>query len=71
VACSRATAFPETAGDAAVYFDPLDVADIAEAIRGALARRQELAEKGRARAANFSWDDTAARTAAVYRELIG
>jgi glycosyltransferase involved in cell wall biosynthesis len=70
VAAARATALPETGGDAAVYFDPLDPADIAAAVRTALSQRDELVAKGRARAAQFSWDDTAAQTAAVYRELL-
>jgi glycosyltransferase involved in cell wall biosynthesis len=70
VACARATALPETAGDAAVYFDPLDPADIAAAITTALGRREELAAAGRERAASFSWQATAEQTAAVYRELV-
>ena len=70
VACARATALPETAGDAAVYFDPLDPADIANAITTALGDRDRLTEAGRRRAAEFSWDETAQKTAAVYRELI-
>ena len=68
VAAARATALPETGGDAALYFDPLDVRDIADTIRRALAD-DALPARGRARAASLSWDDTAARTAAVYREL--
>jgi glycosyltransferase involved in cell wall biosynthesis len=39
-------------------------------VRTALSQRDELVAKGRARAAQFSWDDTAAQTAAVYRELL-
>lgn len=68
VAAARATALPETGGDAALYFDPLDVRDIADTITRALAD-PELSERGRARAAGLSWDDAAARTAAVYREV--
>ena len=68
VAAARATALPETGGDAALYFDPLDVADMADTIARALAD-DGLAERGRARAASLSWDDAAARTADVYREL--
>jgi glycosyltransferase involved in cell wall biosynthesis len=68
VAAARTTALPETGGDAALYFDPLDLHDIADAILRALAD-DGLAERGRARAAALSWDDVAAKTAAVYREL--
>ncbi len=45
VVAARATALPETGGDAAEYFDPLDVADMAAAIRrvvGDRARHDEL-----------------------------
>jgi glycosyltransferase involved in cell wall biosynthesis len=70
VALARATALPETGGDAAVYFDPLDPADMARAIRAALDDAAALADAGRAHAAAFSWDATAARTAAVYEELL-
>lgn len=70
VALARATALPETGGDAAEYFDPLDVEDIARAIRAALARGDELAAAGRARAAGFSWERTAEQTVAVYEELM-
>ncbi len=73
VVASRATALPETGGDAAEYFDPLDVGDIASAIRrvvGDRGRRDELARLGRARAARLSWADSAALTAAVYEEML-
>lgn len=69
VAAARATALPETGGDAALYFDPFDVRDMAETIRRALADDQ-LAARGRARAERLSWDDVAAQTAAVYAELL-
>ena len=69
VAAARATALAETGGDAALYFDPLDVSDIADTIRRALGDDQ-LSERGRARAASLSWDDVAAQTTAVYRELL-
>ena len=70
VAMAGVTALPEAGGDAAEYFDPLDVEDIAAAIPRALGRRDELARLGRARAAQLSWERTAAATAAVYREAI-
>jgi glycosyltransferase involved in cell wall biosynthesis len=73
VAAARATALPETCGDAAVYFDPLDEADMAAAIRSVIddpAARERLAAAGRERAAALSWEDSAARTLAVYRELL-
>ncbi len=74
VAAARATALPETGGQAAVYFDPLDAADIADAIRRVLGDEglaAELRERGRARAPEFSWARTAAQTLDVYEELLG
>jgi glycosyltransferase involved in cell wall biosynthesis len=68
LAVANATALPETAGDAAVLFDPLDVDALADAIHRALANRDTLAEAGRLRAAQLSWDRAAAATTAVYRE---
>jgi glycosyltransferase involved in cell wall biosynthesis len=71
VACARATALPETAGGAAELFDPLDVGDMSAAIVRALGRSRELSALGRARAAEFSWERSAAMTVAVYREAAG
>jgi glycosyltransferase involved in cell wall biosynthesis len=70
VAAAEATALPETGGDAAVYFDPLDAGAMARAIHEALGARVDLAQRGRVRAAQFSWRRTADETAAVYRELL-
>jgi len=73
VALARAGALPETGGDAAVYFHPLDAVDMAGAIRsvvGDRARRDALAAAGRRRAGALSWAATARATAAVYDELL-
>jgi glycosyltransferase involved in cell wall biosynthesis len=69
VACARASALPEVAGDAAVYFDPFDVDDIASTIGSLLddpARRGELAALGRERERGFTWEATARGTLASY-----
>jgi len=73
VVAARATALPETGGDGAEYFDPLDAGDMAAAIRRVLSdaqRRAELVRRGRLRAAALSWEQTGALTAAVYEELL-
>lgn len=70
---ARAGALPETGGDAALYFDPRDSADLAGVLRRLIADaelRQQLRDAGAARAASFSWASTAAATAAAYRELL-
>jgi glycosyltransferase involved in cell wall biosynthesis len=69
VACSRASALPEVAGDAARYFDPYDVRDIGDALVELLADRErarELAVRGEQRQAMFSWEKAAAGTLDTY-----
>jgi alpha-1,3-rhamnosyl/mannosyltransferase len=70
VALARATALPEAGEDAAVYFDPLDEADIAAAVRRVLAEREDYARRGRERVARLSWERTAQATLAVYAEAL-
>lgn len=69
VACSRAAALPEVAGDAARYFDPSHPADIAAALTELLcdpARRAELRARGLRREAQLTWQATAAATLESY-----
>jgi glycosyltransferase involved in cell wall biosynthesis len=73
VVLARAGALPEVGGEAAAYFDPLDVEDLAAAVLrvvGDRGERRRLSDGGRARAAEFSWERTAAATVEVYRELL-
>jgi glycosyltransferase involved in cell wall biosynthesis len=61
---SNTTALAEVAGDAALLVDPTSVEQIAAAMRqivGDDSLRRVLREKGLARAAEFSWESTAAR----------
>lgn len=67
VVASRRTAVPEAAGGAAVLVDPYDEADIARGLEQALARRAELVNAGRRRAARRTWHDVAAEHIEVYR----
>ena len=74
VACSSVSALPEVAGDAALLFDPYTIEAIAGAIAALLddaALRARLAERGRARAATFTWERAAAGTAASYVRALG
>jgi glycosyltransferase involved in cell wall biosynthesis len=70
VAVSTAGSLPEVCGDAARYFDPFSVEEIAEAIEVVLERPDDLVAKGLERAARFTWDETAREHEAVYRELL-
>jgi glycosyltransferase involved in cell wall biosynthesis len=63
---------PEFGADAVGYFDPLSGASMADAIARALADAPQLAamrEKGRARAALYSWDEFTRRAVGLYRGL--
>jgi glycosyltransferase involved in cell wall biosynthesis len=66
VAVSRVASLPEVCGDAAVYFDPLSVEDVARGIADVLAHPPA---GGPARAARFTWEECARRHDDVYREL--
>jgi glycosyltransferase involved in cell wall biosynthesis len=56
VATSYEGALAEVCGDDAVRFEATDPASIAAGIMQAIAGSAELAARGRARAAEFSWD---------------
>ena len=62
-------ALPETAGDAAILFDPLDVRALATGIDQAIAERDRLVPLGRARALAATWSVAAERYIAVYHSL--
>jgi alpha-1,3-rhamnosyl/mannosyltransferase len=73
VACSNASALPEVAGDAAEMFDPRDTDAIAQAMLRLLSdsgRRQELIERGRRRARQFSWERAAEAMLEVYARAL-
>lgn len=73
VATSNATSLPEVAGDAALYFDPLDPSAIAAAVNRLLGDPElsrSLSSRGHTRSAKFSWEKTAYLTAAVYERLL-
>jgi glycosyltransferase involved in cell wall biosynthesis len=69
VACSGRGALAEVAGDAALLFDPESETAIAGAVARLLTDRAlaaRLAQAGRERARQFSWDAAAAGTLAAY-----
>lgn len=68
-ACSRFSCLPEICGDAAEYFDPLDIDDMARAMKTVLFnedRRQELIDWGLRHVKQFSWHSAALK----YHKLI-
>jgi len=69
VVTSRATAMEEVAGGAAVLVDPLDAEAIAEGIREAALRRDELVSSGLVRARELTWERAADAVESLWREL--
>jgi glycosyltransferase involved in cell wall biosynthesis len=72
VIASRRSAIPEVAGEAALLVDPENVEELGEALCRLTTDqtlRQDLAHRGRERAAQFTWEDAVERTWAVYQEL--
>jgi len=72
VVASNRASLAECLGDGAVLVDPLNVEEVAEAIRSLLTdddSRRGVAEKGRIHAGRFSWEKSAEKTAQVYNAL--
>lgn len=70
VVSSNSGSLPEVGGEAAVYFNPLDTADMSSKITHVLKSkklRKELIEKGKKRVEDFSWRKLAEQTLEVYQ----
>jgi glycosyltransferase involved in cell wall biosynthesis len=70
VAVARTAALPEVCGDAADYFDPMSVDDMAEAIVRVLDRPAALVDRGLERARQYTWDACARAHEAIYRDVL-
>ncbi len=73
VVSSNATCLPEVYGDAAHYFDPLNIDDMTRAIGDVLSDtklRLELSKKGLEQVKKYSWQSVAAKTLAVYQRVL-
>lgn len=74
LSCSDLPVLHEVYGDAAIYFDPHNPADITEKIISVLSDvrlRQKLIGLGKKQVAKYSWAKTAAQTAKVYESCLG
>jgi glycosyltransferase involved in cell wall biosynthesis len=74
VICSEAASLPEVAGDAAIYINPKDETDLADAITRMVFDtqiRDDFRKKGFQRARHFSWERAAKETLAVFRRAAG
>ena len=72
VVTSNVSSMPEVAGDAAVLVDPYNVDSIVDGIAAVLRDpplREALRARGFARAGEFSWARSVARTQALYQEV--
>lgn len=72
VVVGNQTSLPEVVGDAALTVDPFDVNAIAGAIEKLINDsdlRRDLSVKGRSRAEQFDWRETARRTLQVYKQV--
>jgi glycosyltransferase involved in cell wall biosynthesis len=73
VVCSNNTALPEVAGEAAIYFDPLNAVSMKTAVELVLNDTQlqeELKLKGRQRLALFTFDRCVQNTLKVYQSVL-
>ena len=73
VICSNVTSIPEVAGDCAVCVDPLSTGRIVEAMIRVSADpsfRSDLSARGRIRAAEFSWDRSAATLMEAFQTIL-
>jgi alpha-1,3-rhamnosyl/mannosyltransferase len=73
VACAKTSSLPEVASEAAVYFDPENIEDMAAKMLQILTNpelRDDLSQRGMSRAAKFSWRSTAEETVRIYRSLV-
>jgi glycosyltransferase involved in cell wall biosynthesis len=72
VITSNVSSLAEIAGNAAILVDPYEVDAIADGIRRVLTDpvlAEDLRQRGLRRASEFSWDQSVARTSAIYRQL--
>jgi len=67
---SNRGAMPGVAESAGVLVDPESVISIAEGMRQSTIHRDELIEAGMERSSEFRWQQTAAQTLGVYRQVI-
>jgi len=74
VVATAVGSLPEILGDSALLTTPQNPAALADGIRRVLEDSRlaaDLRERGRKHAATFRWSDTARRTHALYRQLVG
>lgn len=74
VACSNVTSIPEVAGDAAIYFDPANTGEIADAIVLGVTDvtiREQCSRLGLEQSMKFSWQRSAMELLDIFNEVAG
>jgi glycosyltransferase involved in cell wall biosynthesis len=70
---SNRSSLPEVGGDAARYFDPENISNLADELTGIIENRSladNMREKGFSRSKLFSWETTALKTVDTYKKII-
>ena len=73
VLCSNVSSMPEVAGQAAVFFDPLQIDSLMVAMEKVVQsteKRNSLIQAGRTQATRFSWQRCADETVEVYKKCL-
>lgn len=73
VLTSNISSLPEVGGEAALYFDPYNVNDMAEKIDRVLSDsnlRKDMIEKGKKQVKKFSWEKSAEKVLAVLEDVV-
>jgi glycosyltransferase involved in cell wall biosynthesis len=72
VITSNTTAFPETVGDAALFFNPQESNSLVDAMQEIIENKtlaNSLHERGLQRAAQFTWDESAHKTQTIIESI--
>jgi len=73
VVSSNSTSLPEILGDAAIYFEPNDVLEMASKINNLINNqklKEELINKGFQQITKYSWKECAKKTITIYQKVI-
>jgi glycosyltransferase involved in cell wall biosynthesis len=73
VVSSNTTSQPEINGDAALYFDPKNLSQMAETIKKVLTNpelKNELVQKGQAHIKKYNWATCASETLNIYKQIL-
>ena len=73
VISSNTTSLPEILGQAAIYFDPYNIENMAETIQSVVKNpelKNQLRQKGLEQVKKYSWQDCAQKTLKIYQQIL-